>query len=361
MSIYYINNEKFTSAQIANMRMDDFVLRSISKLPSKLYKYFPNTIDKDNNRNYSKEALENNTVYLQTPIKFDDAYDCTINIDEGEFALRRLQYYAKLCKISFNTTWSWPQLWYELSNYICNKLNAGCSMYEIFGISTGKNVESLTQESFIIRLMIEINSNPNDPDVWGTAFSKALYNEFTSFQENIIKKFRIACFTESPFMYKMWSSAYADNNKGFCIEYEIPPYSNEDADLYHNLLPVIYGVERTSVLDDCLKDLEGKLDAEVLWNIFKYGILAKSDEWKEQNEWRLISCDNMLAQDYNCKFFKINKVYLGNKMQNDERQKIIDICKRKNITYIGTYCRHDRYEIVECPRVCDNCYRVSLS
>lgn len=360
MSVYYINNEKFTSAQIANMGMNDFVLRSISKLPSKLYKYFPNTIDKDNNRNYSKEALENNTVYLQTPIKFDDAYDCTINIDEGEFALKRLQYYANLCKISFDSTWTFSRLLFELSTHVYNKSITGCSLYEIFGISADKKIETLTQEIFILSIMKEFNQN-NNPDVWGMAFSKALHNEFMSVQDYNVKKFRIACFTESPFMYKMWSSAYADNNKGFCIEYEIPPYSNKDADLFHNLLPVIYGVERTSVLDDCLKDLEGKLDAEVLWNIFKYGTLAKSDEWKEQNEWRLISCDNMLAQDYNCKFFKINKVYLGNRMENDERLKIIDICKRKNIPYIGTYCRHDRYEIVECPRVCDSCYKVSLN
>ena len=354
MSVYYINNEEFTSAQIAKVGMDDFVLRSISKLPSKLYKYFPNTIDKDNNRNYSKEALENNTVYLQTPIVFDDAYDCTINIDEGEFALRRLQYYANLCKFSYDSTWAFSKLLFEFSVHIYNKLNAGCSWHEIFGVSEDINAETLTQKIFIIRLMNELNQN-NNPDVWGIAFYKALHNEFISVQEHIVKKFRIACFTESPLMYKMWSSAYADNNKGFCIEYEIPPYSNEDATLFNNLLPVIYGVERTSVLEDCLKDLEGKLDAGVLWNIFKYGILAKSDEWKEQNEWRLISCDNMLAQDYNCKFFKISKVYLGNKMENDERQKIIDICKRKNIAYIGTYCKHDRYEIAECPQLCENC------
>ena len=28
----------------------------------------------------------------------------------------------------------------------------------------------------------------------------------------------------------------------------------------------------------------------------------------------------MLADDYNCKFFPIQKVYLGNKMENEEKK-----------------------------------------
>lgn len=49
--------------------------------------------------NYSKEALENNTVYLQEIKKFDDCYDCTLSINIEEFARLRIAYYAKICGI----------------------------------------------------------------------------------------------------------------------------------------------------------------------------------------------------------------------------------------------------------------------
>ncbi len=45
--------------------------------------------------NYSKEALENNTVYLQEIKKFDDNYDCMLSINIEEFARLRIAHYAK--------------------------------------------------------------------------------------------------------------------------------------------------------------------------------------------------------------------------------------------------------------------------
>ena len=55
--------------------------------------------------------------------------------------------------------------------------------------------------------------------------------------------------------------------------------------------------------------------------------------WKSQDEWRLVSCDNLLANDYNCKFYPVTKVYLGVNMKNDQRREIIDICKRRGIPH----------------------------
>jgi hypothetical protein len=41
-----------------------------------LFNYFPNIIKKINgvDRNFSKEALSNNTVHLSAPSEFDDPY-----------------------------------------------------------------------------------------------------------------------------------------------------------------------------------------------------------------------------------------------------------------------------------------------
>lgn len=69
----------------------------------------------------------------------------------------------------------------------------------------------------------------------------------------------------------------------------------------------------------------------------------------------------MLAADYNCSFFKINKVYLGNKMPKDERKQIIDICKRKNIKYAGIIHKENMFQLDGCPELCENCYRCKIN
>lgn len=70
--------------------------------------------------------------------------------------------------------------------------------------------------------------------------------------------------------------------------------------------------------------------AEYISVIYKYGVLAKGKSmWKAQDEWRLVSCDDMLADDFNCAFYPITRVYLDMNMKNDQRSEIIEICKKE--------------------------------
>lgn len=172
----------------------------------------------------------------------------------------------------------------------------------------------------------------------------------------VMDRFRVACFTTSPYMINMWSNQYADNNQGFCIEYEIPDLIKRTDDLSANLFPVIYSDARTDVLNKCLAVLENEMDEEYLGSIYKFGVLAKSKSiWISQDEWRLVSCDNMLADNYNCKFHPITKVYLGEKMPKDQRRAIIDICNRKGIPYVGVVRNNERYQMIECAKLCEEC------
>ncbi len=89
--------------EIQNMGYDEFALRSKINMPLHLYRYYPNTITKDKETgkevNYSTQALENNTVFLQTPTAYDDVYDSDINIDYAEYEHLRLIEYCKRCGI----------------------------------------------------------------------------------------------------------------------------------------------------------------------------------------------------------------------------------------------------------------------
>jgi len=95
---------------------------------------------------------------------------------------------------------------------------------------------------------------------------------------------------------------------------------------------------------------------EVLWDIYFHGALRKSVDWAFQNEWRLLlPLRSKNAIDYNVKFFPITKVYLGSRMVAEEREKIIDICNKKNIPYIGVKRNPEVFEMQDCEIKCEDC------
>ena len=134
------------------------------------------------------------------------------------------------------------------------------------------------------------------------------------------------------------------------MEYEIPTPDEHNISLLQNLMPVIYSDERVSVLNECLADLnDSKVSEEMVGAIYKYGLLTKSIDWRYQNEWRLISLDTMLTDEYyNCKFFPISKVYIGAKMPDDRREEIIKICSSRGIPSTCVTPAFSSFSMQEC-------------
>lgn len=357
MKDFFICGNAYSESEIKQMSREDFCMEALRFLPQKLYKYFPNTTNEEG-INYSSQALENNTVYLQTPMQFDDPYDCAITIDWLEFFMRRLTYYANECGCPVDHSWDYNKLVYELSLFLYTCINSGKSLEAIFRIKEDRNDHvDLTKHKFILLLQTVLHECQKDEAVWQKAFFRALNEEFSDTNKYLAGSFRVSCFTTSPYSMRMWAH-YANNHKGFCIEYTAPPFNDQTKDIYSTLFPAIYSDHRTSVLDQCVSHLSmPRITDEILWDIYKYGLLSKSLVWKEQNEWRLISCDNLLSGDehYNCRFFPISKVYLGNKMKPDDRKTVIEICNSKQIPYVGVTVHNDRYQMHDCERLCEDC------
>ena len=92
-----------------------------------------------------------------------------------------------------------------------------------------------------------------------------------------------------------------------------------------------------------------------LWQMYFNGLLRKSKHWEDQKEWRLILHKGFITQNP-LPFFKIKKVYLGNKMPNKERLKIIKHCKKHSIEYVGIIRKNDSFDLIECNGDCAKCY-----
>lgn len=44
-------------------------------------------------------------------------------------------------------------------------------------------------------------------------------------------------------------------------------------------------------------------------------------------------------------------------MKNDQRKEIIEICKRKGIPYVGVVKKNEKYHMMECGKLCEECIR----
>ena len=93
-----VNGAIMNLNEIQSMGYDEFSIRSKINMPPRLYRYYPNKKGEDKETgeeiNYSIQALENNTVFLQSPTAYDDIYDSDINIDYPEYEhLRLIEYW----------------------------------------------------------------------------------------------------------------------------------------------------------------------------------------------------------------------------------------------------------------------------
>lgn len=154
-------------------------------------------------------------------------------------------------------------------------MQGGIDLEQILGIKKLSSQEDYRRSIFCLTLKSVFADCEEQDNIWQNAFYQAITNEYADITK-MMNRFRVACFITSPYMINMWSNQYADNNQGFCVEYEIPDIFHRTDKLCTNLFPVIYSDARTDVLAKCLEYNEKEMDAEYLSEIYKYGVLAKS-------------------------------------------------------------------------------------
>ena len=361
MSVFFIRDVEQTKEQISRLTQAELFDINIHCMRKSLFKYFPNnsfTDEKGNKHNYSLDALRNNTVFLSSPANFDDPYDCNVYVDYNEFALQRICYYASLCGITVKPEWNYGTIAEKIAIKTYEHISAGGKVTSLFELDKNNALVHAHQEIFLLSLENELLKTDASGESYFKAIDHVINTEYNDMQKTA-NRFRAACFAQTPYSMLMWSH-YAKYHQGFCIEYETPEYSDDNADIYHNLFPVIYTDTRTPLTELSLSwNSTGTLTNENLWDFYKYCLLSKSLDWKYQQEWRLISCDTHITdENYNCKFFKIKRVYLGNKMSAKDRLEIIDICKNKGIPYTGVTIAPDQFSMRDCGILCEDCDRI---
>ncbi|PIK13534.1 DUF2971 domain-containing protein [Halobacteriovorax sp. JY17] len=137
--------------------------------------------------------------------------------------------------------------------------------------------------------------------------------------ENYRKTSFINCLTHRVDILRMWSD-YADKGKGIAIEFEVSVERDNffrcaKEVKYHNSPPKLY----TSLSELFVKGYEAS-KPENWKSLFEYFSYSKSDDWKNEEEWRVIMPD--MSTDTYCDYTfspeDILTVYLGYNLLNKE-------------------------------------------
>lgn len=352
-----VNGNIMKLDEIQNMGYEKFALLSKKIMPLRLYRYYPNheTVDKNTGKtaNYSIQALEKNTVFLQTPTAFDDVYDSDINVDYSIYHRLRLIEYCKRCGLNVNKNQPLEAIGNVLAKNLYDYSRTNNSLDNVFIKKPSSEIENLTNQLFLKYVIIELNKTHD----FSKAVAKAIQSEYSDYMSSLKNTFRISCFATTPYSQLMWGGSYANCHKGFCIEYTVLPDAKEYKDVYFNLFPMIYSKIRTDMTAKLVPFKDEDITEDALWDIYFSGALRKSIDWAFQNEWRLLLPLHGDGSNYNVKFFPITKVYLGNRMKPENRKKIIEICNKKNIPYVGFKRNSQYFEMQDCEIKCENCPR----
>ena len=136
--------------------------------------------------------------------------------------------------------------------------------------------------------------------------------------------FLIGCLCTSYKNRLMWSH-YADSHKGFCVEYDFSEPSKDVLDVLP--LPVVYSEQRPLIPWAAAFEKTPE-NMENTWRQLIKGLLTKDSEWSYENEWRVFINASESAE---LKMPPISCIYLGASIAKGDRNKVLDIARRKHI------------------------------
>ena len=188
----------------------------------------------DNPLNF--EAVKNNEMWYSSAINFNDVLDCDIFVDEASIFQSIVDASASI-----------------------KGLKKGSPMWREFKSQSTRSTQGL----------------------------RKIFEELKA-------KTGIACLSELDDSLLMWSH-YANNHKGFCVEYELLEINKQ---LQFTPIPIIYSNEK--VVAGSL--FPHSLDKSVTKMIVD-GLSTKSTEWSYEKEWRIIRDDKACGDRWNCEKF----------------------------------------------------------
>jgi hypothetical protein len=308
----------FESANKDGLDIDKAFMIKHRHLPSCVYKF------REVN-DYSLNNLAEGTVWLTSPSKYNDPYDCAATLS-----------YSELASAS-------PRA----------HLEQAIGHSDLKSILPEKAIEdALTSNDPIMEiarkvLALDNNVKPEHIDSMIEDLRRAQAHVMAPYMERLVASVREGikicsfCATNEPIL--MWSH-YASNHQGFCMEYDV----NGFPDIVRRMLfTVIYDASMfdcTTYFAESMSNLDG------FNNVFaQLQALYKAPEWSYEKEWRLVFIANVIRDEINYYIGHPKRVYLGAKISEPDRTRVLNICRRNGIDVRLMKLVPNRFELTSDP------------
>ena len=151
------------------------------------------------------------------------------------------------------------------------------------------------------------------------------------YAEAVRNKLFLCCFSKDSDSPPMWAH-YANNHKGFCVEYELLEINKQ---LQFTPIPIIYSNEKVFVGSLFPQSLEKSVTKMIV-----DGLSTKSTEWSYEKEWRIIRDDSACGD-------KWNSEKLGALLPMIRPTSIILGCESTSSfqTIVEQYCRENKINL----------------
>ncbi len=262
--------------------------------PSRLYKY----------RSFSDfhtNALSDFSVWLSTPIGFNDTRDCSYNINPH----RQMNFILSKSKESI----------LELAEILLLDERQKASLCN----SKAPHTDIMN----IIRQTMPGAAADELSELYNYLFEESILSEFN---KKLKQRFHVCSLSAKRDSPLMWAH-YANEHKGFCVEYnveDLPGNSNEFFDMIH---PVFYTdniFDATSYLIATAPKLKNP-------EFLQQAALIKTKDWAYEDEWRLM-VESSGEEGRLLRFEKPSAIYLGERTETDKIEWMLKFCKSHHIT-----------------------------
>ncbi len=300
------------------------------KIPKSLYKY--RKIDC-----YSLKCLENDEAWFSHPKDFDDTVDSTLNNDIEE----------ELADFEKNPHKITKELSKAFINAFASKYGTTIDMNmfdEVFPLFNedgtlndvdtkkylSKKMPEYATDECIKRLKTNSSGLINE-EIQESV--KGFLNTYLGMNDRVRSESLIFSLAEEKDNQAMWG-LYADESKGFCIEYSFSPNDFVGQRMLLNLFPIYYGDKSHIKFFDVI--IRGLYSANTINGIsyedyqeWFLSTFTKDKSYEFQKEWRIVFDKTMGDNLQNFPFIK--SIILGERISEDDAKKLIDIAKKKNI------------------------------
>ena len=307
------------------MNAKDFINAKMNRtdapVPHFLYKYRP--FDE-----FTFDMLDKGYVYLCPAEKLDDPSECKVDFtvtDLYDIATGQLKFQCVDRLLELIKPHTTSENYQQVKEVVYRTLTPTGLVRRNYLLDASFALQELAPNVDIAPLINYLGSIPeklDEPEL------KSNMEKLFFLAHDARRDMGICSLSELKNSAEMWQN-YADDSKGYCIEYDLQNYENMYA-----LFPVVYQDNRenniaTSILSSFIGEMIfGMSNGQILADKSQFIrlFLTKDIIWSYQKEWRLLG-------DAHCRLPapKINVIYLGKNMSEENKRQMIDYCEEHGI------------------------------